>query len=149
MPRRKITWVAVADGGKAMLLANEGTDAEPLLTVLTKDELDNPAAREQGTDRPGRRPDTGVGQRSAMETTDWHELGEERFVHAFADRLNRAAERGRFERLVLVAPPKVLGQLRPALSAKVAACLAAEIGSDLTGQPVDEIEKHLAKALAG
>lgn len=149
MPHRKVTWIAVADGGKAMLLVNDGTDAAPLLSVLAKDELDNPAAREQGADRPGRRPDPGAGQRSAMEATDWHELGEARFVHGFAERLNRAAEQGRFERLVLIAPPKVLGQLRPALSARVAGCLVAEIGSDLTGQPVDQIAQHLAKALAG
>jgi len=149
MPRRKITWVAVADGSKALILVNEGSDATPLLTVLAKDELDNPSAREQGTDRPGRRPDTGVGQRSAMEATDWHELGEARFVRDFAERLNRAAERDRFERLVLAAPPKVLGWLRPALSQKTASRLAAEIGSDLTGLPVDGIEKHLARALTG
>lgn len=147
MPRRKITWVAVADGGKALILVNEGTDAAPLLKVLAKDALDNPSTREQGTDRPGRRPDTGVGQRSAMEPTDWHELGEARFVRGFAERLNRAAEAGRFERLVLAAPPKVLGQLRPALSGRASGCLAAEIGSDLTGLPVDGIEKHLARAL--
>jgi protein required for attachment to host cells len=148
MPRRKITWVAVADGGRALILINEGSDAAPLLMVLAKDELDNPRTREQGTDRPGRRPDPGVGQRSAMETTDWHALGEARFVRDFAGRLNRAAEQGRFDRLVLAAPPKVLGQLRPALSAKAADRLAAEIGNDLTGLPVDGIEQHLSRALA-
>jgi len=42
MPRRKITWVAVADGGKALVLVNDGSDSEPLLSVLAKDELENP-----------------------------------------------------------------------------------------------------------
>lgn len=146
--RRKITWAAVADGGKALLLVNDGSDDAPVLRVLAKSELENPPAREQGTDRPGRRPDTGVGQRSAMETTDWHEFEESRFVAEFAERLNRAAGRGQFERLILVAPPKVLGQLRPALSADAAATVVAEIGSDLTKHPVDAIESHIAKALA-
>ena len=116
--RRKITWAAVADGGKALILVNEGTDAAPLLSVLAKDALDNPPAREQGSDQAGRRPGTGVGQRSAMETTDWHELGEARFLRDFAGRLNRAAENGRYERLILVAPPKVLGELRAALTSR-------------------------------
>jgi len=84
-----------------------------------------------------------------MEPTDWHELGEERFLRGFADKLNHAVEQGRFERLILAAPPKVLGRMRPVLSAKVADLLAAEVASDLTGQPVDRIEQHLAKALAG
>jgi protein required for attachment to host cells len=149
MPRKKITWVAVADGGKAMLFVNEGTDFAPALTVLSKAELDNPGAHLQGEDRPGRRPDTGVGQRSAMEATDWHDLGKEEFVRDFAERLNRGARTGRFERLVLAVPPKVLGQLRAALSAEAARCVAAEIGNDLTGLPVAEIERHLARALTG
>jgi len=145
--RRKTTWIAIADGGKAMLLVNDGTDATPVLRVLSKAELENPPTRDQGTDRAGRRPDPGAGQRSAMEATDWHQFEESRFIAEFAARLNRAAERGQFERLVLVAPPRVLGELRPALSAATAAALAAEIGSDLTGHPVDQIGTHLAKAL--
>jgi protein required for attachment to host cells len=148
MPRAKTTWVAAADGGKAMIFVNDGSDSAPALTILSKDELDNPSARQQGTDRPGRRPDAGVGQRSALEATDWHELGKEQFVQDFAARLDRAAASGRFERLVLAAPPKVLGQLRAALSAATTQCIAAELGSDLTGLPVAEIERHLAKTLA-
>jgi protein required for attachment to host cells len=147
--RRKITWVAVADGGKALVLENDGTDEAPVLRVLAKSELENPPTREQGTDRAGRRPDPGAGQRSAMETTDWHQFEESRFIAEFAERLNRAAGRGRFERLVLVAPPKVLGELRPELSAATAAATVAEIGSDLTGHPVYRIEEHLARALGG
>ena len=147
--RRKITWVPVADGAKALILVNDGTDRAPVLRVVAKNEIENPPAREQGTDKPGRRSGFGPSQLSAMETTDWHEFGEGRFVAEFAARLNRAAQRGLFERLILVAPPRVLGRLRPALSAPAAACVVAEIGSDLTGHPVDEIEKNIAKALAG
>lgn len=146
--RRKITWAAVADGGKALILVNEGTDARPELHVLAKDELDNPRTSAQGTDRPGRRPDPGAGQRSAMEPTDWHAIGEARFLRDFAGRLNRAAERKRFERLILVAPPKVLGALRAELAPAASELIAAEVTSDLTGHPVSEIEAHLAKAMS-
>jgi protein required for attachment to host cells len=147
--RRKITWAAVADGGKALILINDGSDREPLLRVVAKSELENPPTHQQGTDQPGRRSGPGSGQRSAMETTDWHTFEESRFIDELAGRLNRAAERGQFERLVLAAPPKVLGLLRPALSAQATARVVAEIGSDLTKHPVDVIEKHVAKALAG
>lgn len=146
---KKITWAAVADGSKALVLVNEGTDAEPRLSVLAKSELDNPPSREQGTDRPGRMPDRGPGQRSALDDTDWHEFEEQRFVRDFAERLNRAALRNRFERLILIAPPKVLGALRPALAPAVAERVAAEIPSDLTRHPVAEIERLIAKALWG
>lgn len=147
--RKKITWAAVADGTKALLLLNEGTDARPCLSVLAKSELENPPTREQGSDRPGRMADRGPGQRSALEVTDWHEFEETRFVREFAGRLNRAALRNRFERLILVAPPKVLGALRPALSPAVSERVAAEIPSDLTKHPVSEIERLIAKKMWG
>jgi len=147
--RRKVTWAVVADGAKALILVNDGTDASPLLSVLDKAELENPPSREQGTDRPGRMPDPSKGQRSAMEATDWHDLAEAGFLRDFAGRLNRAAQADRFSRLILVAPPKVLGLLRPELGAAVRDRVVAEIGSDLTGHPVSEIEGHIAKAMTG
>lgn len=145
---RKITWAVVADGAKALILVNDGTDREPLLRVVAKSELENPPTRQQGTDQPGRRAGPGSGQTSAMEATDWHTFEELRFIEEIAGRLSRAVGRGQFERLVLAAPPKVLGLLRPALSAQATACVVAEIGKDLTGHPIDAIEKHVAKALA-
>jgi protein required for attachment to host cells len=145
--RRKITWAAVADGAKALILVNEGSDAAPNMSVLSKAEFENPATREHGTDRPGRRSGGGPGLRSAMEGPDWHAFEKDRFIEEVAGRLNRAAQRGQFERLIVAAPPRVLGQLRPALSAQAAARVVAEIGSDLTGHRVEEIEKHIAKAL--
>ena len=144
---KTMTWVAVADGAKALVFENLGTELEPALHVLRKEELDNPPTREQGTDRPGRRPDTGIGQRSAMEETDWHDIAEERFLRAFAERLNRAAEAGRVARLVLIAPPRALGVLREALAGPAAGIVAAEIDKDLTNQPVDKIESQVSRAL--
>lgn len=142
----KVTWVALADGAKALILVNEGTDAEPLLKVLAKSELVNPPTREHGTDKPGRMPDTGPAQRSALADTDWHAFEEARFVREFAGRLNRAAGAGRFDRLVLVAPPKVIGELRAALAPAAADRLVGEVPKDLTAHPVSEIERLIAKA---
>jgi len=145
----KTTWAAIADGARSLILVNEGTDRAPQLSLLAKDELENPPAREQGTDRPGRLSDAGSGRKSATEQTDWHQVSEDRFIADFAGRLNRSAERAEFDRLILAAPPKVLGQIRSALSRPAAERVVAEIHSDLTRHPVDDIERHIAKAMAG
>lgn len=145
----KTTWVAIADGAKALVLVNEGTDAEPLLKVVSKSVLENPPTHAQGSDRPGRMPDTGAGHRSALDDTDWHEFEEARFVREFSARLNKAAHANRFDRLVLVAPPKVLGGLREALEKAAAARVVVEIAKDLTKHPVDEIERMIAGKPAG
>ena len=145
----KTTWVAIADGAKALVLVNEGTDAEPLLKVVSKSELENPPTHEQGTDRPGRMPDTGQGHRSALNETDWHEFEEQRFVRELSARLNKAAHANRFDRLILVAPPKVLGELRDELEKAAAERVVDEIAKDLTKHPVDEIEQAIARKPAG
>jgi protein required for attachment to host cells len=148
MPQPKqTTWVAVLDGQKALLLENTGTDLKPDLTVLSKEVLDNPPTREQGTDRPGRYPDSGEGQRSAVQTTDWHEMAEADFAKEFAERLNKAAYHKRFDRLVLVAPPKVLGDLRAAVTDTLSQRIVAEVRHDLTNHPVPEIAEHVKSAL--
>ncbi len=47
-------------------------------------------------------------------------------------------------RIVLIAPPKALGTLRPALSVETQAAISAELAKDYTNLPIDEIERHLA-----
>ena len=137
-------WVLVADGEKALILRNEGDGAYPNLQVTRLIEQDNPATRDQGTDRPGRFSDGPSMHRSAVQETDWHRLAEERFARDLADRLYKAAHAGRFDRLILVAPPRTLGELRDALHKEVRARVIAEIDKDLTNHPVHEIEKIVA-----
>ncbi|MEA2834440.1 MAG: hypothetical protein QOG66_2642 [Methylobacteriaceae bacterium] len=135
-------WVFVGDGRKALLLRNEG---DPDLLDLRRVEVredDNPPSREQGSDGPGR-SSVNIGPRSAIDTTDWHALEEERFAATVAQRLNRAAEEGRFEHIVIVAPPKALGELRQEFSKKLQAKILAEIDKDLTHHTFPEIAKIL------
>ncbi|GMG82983.1 host attachment family protein [Paralimibaculum aggregatum] len=145
---KPITWVVVADGGKALLLENDGHDRAPALRRLATSELDNPPTREQGTDRPGRRSDTGAGQRSALDAPDWHSLAGERFLRAFAERVAGAAREGRVGRIVMIAAPAALGTLRAALPADVAGLVTAEIAKDLTNHPLGAIEAAVKGALA-
>ena len=60
-------------------------------------------------------PDTGQGQRSALQEVDWHRLAKERFADDLADTLYGLAHKGRFDRLVICAAPRVLGDLRDRL----------------------------------
>ncbi|QPM89986.1 host attachment family protein [Pseudooceanicola algae] len=141
-------WVMVADGEKAIFLRNI-TDAEnPNLEVIRKEEQENPSDREQSANRPGRKSDNGVGQRSAMDDTDWHELAKERFADEMADILYRLAHRGAFDKIVLVAPPKTLGELRKSIHKEVADKVIGEVPKSLTNHPVPEIEKLLKAEMA-
>jgi len=137
-------WVVVADGEKALFLVNAGTPDKPALHVFNAFEQPNPKTAAQGVDRPGRLSDgMGSTHRSAVQETDWHRLAKHEFAHDVASVLEKNAQADGFEQLVIVAPPVVLGELRKSMSKSVVAKVIAEEAKDLTGHPVQEIEKTL------
>lgn len=137
-------WIVVADGKKALFLYNEGDALYPNLKVFREMAQENPPSRKQGRDRPGRYANLG-GPISAVDSTDWHKIEEVRFAAEVSDRLYRYAHAGRFQRLMLVAPPNVLADLRKVLHREVADRVIAEIPKDLTRHSVGEIEAALLR----
>ena len=136
--------VLVGDGQKALFLRNKGDAGRVQLVVEDIFERDNPPTREQGTDRPGRSVASVGTARSAMEEVDWHHLEKERFAEEVAAALYRYAHDNRFEELIVVAPPKVLGTLRKAFHAEGTERIVAEIPKEMTSHPIPEIERHIA-----
>ena len=138
------TLVLIGDGQKALFLRNKGTPQQLNLQVEHVLEQDNPATREQGTDRPGRAIGSVGTARSAVEQSDWHYIAEERFAGAIADALYRLAHGNHFDKLVVVAPAKVLGNLRQAFHSEVTERIVGEIPKELTSHPIPDIEKLMA-----
>jgi protein required for attachment to host cells len=60
-----------------------------------------------------------------------------------ADMLKKKALANAFDKLIVVAPPKTLGELRKHYHKEVEARIAGEVAKDLTNMPVAEIEKIL------
>ena len=139
-------WIVVADGEKALFLENHGDTQYPDLQVVQEMEQENPATREQGSDRPGRYSDGPSVHRSAVEDTDWHRLGKERFADEIAERLYKLAHRGAFKEMVLIAPPQVLGEIRRKLHKEVAEKITVEIPKTLTNHTIVDIENLLQAA---
>ncbi|EYD77040.1 hypothetical protein Rumeso_01299 [Rubellimicrobium mesophilum DSM 19309] len=137
------TWVLVVDGAKALVLENLTDGMDPNLRVVRKEENDAPDSRGEATTSPDQQ-----GVRRQLDANDYHTFEEHRFAEAMADWLYKAAHRNRFDRLVVVAPPKVLGTLRQSLHKEVASRVVAEVPKTLTGHPVDQIERIVAEELA-
>jgi protein required for attachment to host cells len=136
--------VLVSDGRRARFLRNNGTPVAPQLIVEHSVDHVNPATREQGSDRPGRKPGSDGVSRSAIEQTDWHDLEEERFAKELADTLYQMGHAHRFQSLVVVAPPKMLGDLRAKFHPEVTKALVAEVPRDLTTYSLPEIGRLLS-----
>ena len=81
-----------------------------------------------------------------MGETDYHQQEEDRFAAETAEMLKQRALKNEFESLIIIAPPKTLGELRKHYHKEVSSRLTAEIDKDLTGHPVDQIEKALIAA---
>lgn len=148
--------VLVCDGARAVFLRNLGNVLEPRLTVEQVVEQENPATRDQGTDRPTRGSDftggwaTNVGSpRSHIEQTDWHQQNEDRFAKQMADRLYQLAHAGRIERLIIVAAPKFLGTLRKSLHKEVLERVDAEVAKDLVHAPITAIQDEISQGETG
>lgn len=141
------TLIVVADSEKVLFLRNLTDIEDPNFEVQGKEEQENPSDLEQSANRPGRMNDSGPGQKSAFDDTDWHELAKERFAKDLADMLYERAHKGQFEKLVIVASPQVLGVLRDELHKEVADKLVADIPKTLTNHPIEEIEDIIRKEL--
>jgi protein required for attachment to host cells len=138
------SFILVADGKKSLFFRNEGDGEFPNLIVERKDVHENPKDREQKSDAAGAAPSSMGTARSAMSETDFHQLEEDRFAAETAELLKERALRNGFDSLIIVAPPKTLGELRKHYHKEVERRIVGEIAKDLTGHPVEEIERILS-----
>jgi protein required for attachment to host cells len=136
-------WVVVCDGAKALVLENIGDAKFPNLKTREVYEQKDLPTHELGAGAPGRIMSPVTHVRSAVEQTDWHDQAERTFLHHLAQRLDAAVTAGKAKSLILVAPPRALGMIRPVYSHALRAALRAEVDKDLVKMPVHEIEKHL------
>ena len=136
-------WVVVCDGAKALVLENTGDAKFPNLKMVKVLEQEDLATHELGADAPGRVVSSVGSIRSAVEQTDWHDQAERAFLVNLVRDLEAALATGKTKSLIIVAPPRALGMLRPVYSHKVRNAVRAEVDKDLVKHPVHEIEKHL------
>lgn len=111
--------------------------------------LRNEAARpdrELETDRPGRRFGGSDGNRHAVDgerSTERHEM--ELFAKSVARTLDGARTRNEFDRLVIIAGPRMLGLLREALPEPCRSIVAAEVTKDLVRHDLDTIREAVPR----
>ncbi len=136
-------WVVVCDGAKALILENKGDEKFPNLRTREVHEQENPPTREQGSDAPGRASASVGSARSAVEAPDYHQQNETAFLKRLAEQLDRAAAEHSPPAITVVAPPRAMGVLRTAYTARLRALLREEVEKDYVKMPVHEIEKRL------
>lgn len=148
----KATWIVIADGMHARILRQDapGGNLVPALAEEMIDPAVHGFARDLKSDHPGRAFDTGSGARHAMEPRhDPHVQQKQRFAKQVAELINAAAGRNEFGKLILVAPPKTLGELRTDLDERARKRVSGELDRDLIRTPMAELRTHLKGVLPG
>jgi protein required for attachment to host cells len=126
------TLVAVADGEILHLFRNTGTESEMSL-VAAKDQDIEPVSGAGGSTSSSANPDD-----SSVE-----EAG---FATGIVDMLNKRVLAGKFSKVVIIAAPKTLGEMRKHYHKKLEEALVGEIAKDLTGHSIADIEKSIHAA---
>ena len=148
--------IVIADQAEARLYDTLGF-ARPMTLTGT---LTNPAAhlRDQDltSDRPGRVYNSASAPGRRRGATAHHATGGENTprrhaTHLFAARvageLARARAAGRFDRLVLIAAPAFLGELRAALPTAVRPYVTATVAKDIVHQHEADARRYLTRSM--
>jgi len=140
------TWVLIADAGRARVYETLGLGKglKAVEGLALANDLPRSHEVETGTSKPGRgQAAGGVGRHALEPTSDPHRQFKRQFAEQIAALLEGKLKAGAFQKLVVVAPPVMLGDLRDALSPHVKQAIKAEIDKDLTKIPESELAAHL------
>lgn len=139
-----ICWILIADRTKARLLhvLPNGQGPFPELACFVH-EAGRLQPRDRDSDEPGRviHP---AGYASAVEPhEDRDHVESTRFASELASSLERSRQEQRFDRLIVIAPPKFLGVLREEWTPALRKMIQLEIHQDLLNLPDAELQQRL------
>ena len=147
--KNPVTWILTADHQRARVFAfdRSGAGLRPV-PALTLDQ-DLPVSHEAGAHRP----DIGFAARGGPAhgvepRTTPHDKAARRFLEQVVAAVTASADRGAFQRLILVAPPRALGELRDSLPEAVRDRVVGELDFDLTKATPETVEAHIERFLA-
>lgn len=158
-----VTWILIADGRQAQVYARRKVEKlmplagnsrrnqfeeiitqEPVPIPGMKWEAESAEQYQVGRNATGMVFESANSARSMGEPhIDVHEEIKQHFAKVIAGHINQAKAEKIFDRLVLVAAPKMLGEIKKHLHTKILKCIAAEMPKDLTHYESEELLQHL------
>lgn len=140
------TLVIVADDENARFVLNEGVGKG-----LSECAVLSVAQFAEDTitydDRPGRGSGGAAGRHGYEAGATADEMGRDRFARHLSEALEQEWRELSPDRLILVAPPKMLGVLRTKIGSGPRAAVSAELAKDLVKVPLADLAGHLESVL--
>ena len=145
----KTIWILVANQAEAQIYSSNRIPGNLVLVDRLTHAEGAAHVRDLTSDAPGRAYDRIGPARHSMEPdTGVKEEERRRFVKELVERLKTAHLQGKFDQLVLLAAPAVLGVIRKTLNGGLAKAVVKEIPKDVIGQGMDKIQKQLVRSFA-
>ena len=141
-------WLVVAQSSRAKIYE---TDLH-LTESVEIDDLVHPGSRmherEITSDLPGKGAGTGSGSHHGLDAqTSVKDAEVDAFARQIDSYLAAALNKGKFDKLALVAAPAFLGHLREHMNKQLADCVIYELGKSLVHDSFSELKTHLPKHL--
>jgi protein required for attachment to host cells len=147
-----LTWILTADGHHSRVWEWKSRD-EPLTLVpdfIRKVENASKFSRDMKSDKPGRSFASKGMERSSIEPrSDPHTHEKDEFARALAGDLDEALKAHRFRKLIVIAPPHMLGSLRQNFSSQLEQAILGESDKDYMNADVEALYYHAAQIAAG
>lgn len=143
-----VTWILVADAGRARvyeaaggIAAKDWQQRHELVAAL-------PPSRDIASDRPGRSFDSGSHGRHAIEPpTDPHEHAKVEFAQQVMQTLDDGRRREAFQDLVVVAAPEFLGNLRARMPDQLRHRVRHEFDKDYSKLPEPALRRRIQDSI--
>ena len=131
MNKHKKTWVLVADGTRARIFSK---GIKKINNIMGSDYISNNLRdSEIYMDKPGRAYESANPTRHAYQPrTDWHQYQKELFAKELCVILEKASQNADFDELIIISPPKMLGDIRSFLGKQILPKITAEIPKDIS-----------------
>ena len=143
------TMIVIADDKVARFLLNEGV-GKGLREVADMAASQFPEDTREFSDRPGRSTAGagGAARHGVDAQTGLEQQHRSRFAAHVLQALDQAWTQCAPDRMILAAPPKMLGELRARLQGRPKAALMADVPKDLVNVPLPKMAAHFADLLA-
>jgi protein required for attachment to host cells len=139
MLRQLKTWVIAADDISAHIFERRDGHLKPVSDLQPQEDTETEMTN-RTLGRTGSSPTERHKYEPSMAQGRQHESA---FAHQIAILLNDAAARQAFDKLVMVAPPGMLGLLRAELSDQARRHVAAEVDKEFSNLPPPELQERL------
>lgn len=125
------TVVAVVDGVTIEVFRNSGNESAPTLEKTPAPKLDT------------HNKSSGTHHHSSSGNPDGHQLKEDAHAASATEWLNHQVLANAIQHLVIIAPPRTMGEMRPHYHSKLKTALIGEATMDLIGRNGHDILKAL------